>query len=141
MRVKHGIRYKQIVEDTLKSISSVNSTFTDKIESLISLASTARLQTNVDIGEIFNALMTGMHLGWSTQYTGTDLTKPDTKTYSKGLERIRLTMSYNTSGPAVNKLSQIVYEYSEDSGSNYSMLGIEQFTYNGSGLLQSSSFV
>ena len=141
LRVKHGIRYKQIVEDTLKSISSVNSTFTDKIESLISLASTARLQTNVDIGEIFNALMTGMHLGWSTQYTGTDLTKPDTKTYSKGLERIRLTMSYNTSGPAVNKLSQIVYEYSEDSGSNYSMLGIEQFTYNGSGLLQSSSFV
>jgi hypothetical protein len=108
---------------------------------LISLASTARLQTNVDIREVFNALMTGMHLGWSVQYLGSDLSKPSAKVYSKGSERIRLLISYNVGGPANGKVSQIVYEYSEDSGVNYSTLGIEQFTYNMLGLLQSSTFV
>lgn len=141
IRVKHGIRFKQIVEDTLKSISSVNSTYTDKIESLVELASNARLQTNVDIGEIFNALMTGMHLGWNTSYVGADLTKPDQKIFIKGEERIRLDMTYLTSGPATGKLDEIVYMYSSDNGVNYAQLGTEQFSYNGSGLLQGSSFL
>lgn len=80
---------------------------------------------------------TGLAKGWNEEYiegTGT-LARPQYKTYTKGSEIIREAMSYDGSG----NYTQIIFEYSNDGGSSYSIIGTKTFTYQG-GYLKSTTW-
>lgn len=66
---------------------------------------------------------------WARVQTGADETQPDTDVYSKGVQRIRLTYTWGTSGGANKNATKIVFEYSADSGSNYYPMLDEEGNY------------
>ena len=64
--------------------------------------------------------------GWAGQAQNSDgstppadATKPEQWLYSRGTERIRVSMTYGTSGGATDNVVSAVFEYSNDSGSTW----------------------
>ena len=76
--------------------------------------------------------------GWNWTIT-TPGAEPDVITYSKGTERVRATFTWSS-----GRVSNTVWEYSSDSGSNYDVMtgtsGQETITYDGSGYPSSGAW-
>lgn len=73
-----------------------------------------------------DAVIMGDMEGWNLSYSGGTADQPDYHIYSKGTERVRLHYTWNTDG----YITEIVYEYSSDSGSTYDTIGTETITYD-----------
>lgn len=68
-----------------------------------------------------DALIAGMP-GWQRAAAlgnGPDNWRPQYWIFSKGIERIRLTCTYGSSGGSAGRITQIVADYSSDNGSTY----------------------
>ena len=72
-------------------------------------------------------VMGGGFFGWAMAATGGTAEEPATLTYSKGTERVRVTLTW-TSG----KVTSAVYAYSANSGTSYDTIGTKTITYDGS---------
>lgn len=68
--------------------------------------------------------------------TGTD-EMPQYMYYTKGVEKIRLTFTWDVTNMRPNS---IVYAYTPDSGSNYYNIGTLTFTWAGSGYLSTTTW-
>jgi hypothetical protein len=77
---------------------------------------------------------------WDMLNSGANLAYPTTRTFTKGEEKMRLTYTYNNSGPSINKVNTVFYEYSSDSGATYNGLATETFAYDGNGYLVSTTW-
>lgn len=76
-------------------------------------------------------ILLGVVPGWSmTKPPGET---PATLTYTKGLERRRISLTWGTTGGEVGNVTQSVYEASYDGGSTYSLIGTRSFTYDANG--------
>ena len=73
-----------------------------------------------------DAIITGSLAGWDMSYDGGTADKPDYHIYSKGVERIRLHYTWNSD----DFVTQIVYEYSGDSGTSYETIGTLTINYD-----------
>jgi hypothetical protein len=140
LKVKHGMRFIDPVEDTLKAINSLNSIYTDRINQSIGLVSKSRVNLISDIRNLSRRLAAGMFNDWDMLNSGANLAYPTTRTFTKGEEKMRLTYTYNNSGPSINKVNTVFYEYSSDSGATYNGLATETFAYDGNGYLVSTTW-
>ena len=52
----------------------------------------------------------------------TDATKPDQWVYSRGIEQIKVEMTYGTSGGGEDNVISAIFRYSSDSGSTWSLM-------------------
>lgn len=138
IRVKHGLRFADIVEDTLRSLSTNNSSYTDKILLILDVVSNSRINVINDIRSLARKAAAGMFNDWNVVNAGSDMSKPTTRTLSKGTERMRLTFAYVGSGPAVGKVDNIIYDYSTNSGLSYNNLATETYSYDSNGYLVST---
>lgn len=71
--------------------------------------------------------------GWALAVSGGTAEQPATLTYSKGTERVRAVLTWGTTGGASGNVTQAVYAYSADSGTNYDTIGTKTITYDASG--------
>lgn len=72
-------------------------------------------------------VLSGLAVGWDEEYeigSGTN-EYPQYKTYTNGVEIIRVSFLYNPNG----SYSTLTYEYSGDSGATYTTLGTRNYTY------------
>jgi hypothetical protein len=82
-----------------------------------------------------DAVVMGMMTGWSyapTVGTGS-ASQPQYYVWSKGTERLRATPTWGTSGGADGNPTQIVWEYSSDSGSTWDAIETVSITYDAGG--------
>lgn len=79
-----------------------------------------------------DAVVAGAMAGWDYAPSGGTADEPATVTYSKSTERIRGSITWGSSGGADGNPTEIVWEYSSDSGSTWDAIGTESITYDAS---------
>lgn len=70
--------------------------------------------------------------GFDLAVSGGTASQPTQMLYSNGAERIRATLTWGTAGGEAGNVTVAVYDYSSDSGANYSTIGTKTVTYDGS---------
>ena len=79
------------------------------------------------------SLASGTLAGFAFAATGGTPEQPAVITHSRGVERLRETVTWGTAAGAAGNPESILYEYSEDSGSNWLTVGTITYTYDASG--------
>jgi len=86
---------------------------------------------------IRDMVLSGMAPGWGFATGGGTPDQPATVTYSKGVERLRLSFTWGVSGGSDGNVTQVIVDYSSNSGSLYSAMGTFVLTYNSDGSVNS----
>ncbi|MEM1189950.1 MAG: hypothetical protein AAGI72_15565 [Pseudomonadota bacterium] len=95
--------------------------------------------TRENLMALRDAVVMGLMKGWTYAPVGGTAAQPAQFLYSKGLERIRGTVTWGTSGGADGNVTQIVWAYSADSGSSYDTITTESVTYDADGFVTGCS--
>lgn len=66
--------------------------------------------------------------GWDLTSSGGS--EPATITHSKGTERLRLSLTWGTSGATAGMVTAVDYDYSADSGSTWTAIGSDAINYD-----------
>lgn len=78
-------------------------------------------------------VMDGHYYAWALTPSGGTAEQPAVIVYAKGVERVRATLTWGTTGGAAGNVATAVYEYSANSGTNYSSIGTKTMTYDAAG--------
>lgn len=70
-------------------------------------------------------VMGGGFFGWAMAATGGTPAEPQYLTYSKGTERVRVTLTWSS-----GNVTSALYAYSSNSGSSYDTIGTKTITYS-----------
>lgn len=79
------------------------------------------------------ALASGTLWGWFETPSGGTEEQPSVITYGLGVERIRATITWGSTGGATGNPTAILYEYSSDSGSTWATVGTMNLSWTASG--------
>lgn len=80
-----------------------------------------------------DAIAIGLMPGWDLTPSGGTAEQPAMLTYDKGLERIRLALTWGTTGGEAGSVTVIVAEYSGNSGTDWVSVGTQTITYDTAG--------
>lgn len=75
-----------------------------------------------------DAVVMGAMAGWNYTPSGGTAEEPATLTYSKGVERLRATLTWSG-----GNVTQALWSHSSDSGSTFDTIGTETITYDAGG--------
>src|SRR5690606_31496827 len=95
--------------------------------------------TRTNLLALRDAALAGSLPGWDLSVSGGTAERPTTWTYSKSTERLRLTITWGTSGGPNGKPQSVVSEYSSDSGSSYEAIGTSTLSYDSNGNFSGST--
>lgn len=79
-----------------------------------------------------DAVIMGAMAGWNMTPSGGTAEQPATLTYSKGVERIKATLTWGTTGGADGNVTQSVYSYSSNGGTSWDVIGTMTVSYDAS---------
>lgn len=96
--------------------------------------------TRENLMALRDAIVAGVLAGFNFSASGGTAAYPTTMLYSKGVERIRATVTWGSSGGALNNPQVVVYAYSANSGGLYDTIGTLTMTYDVDGNLTSSTW-
>lgn len=96
--------------------------------------------TRQNLMALRDACVAGVLAGWALTASGGTAEYPTQLLYSKGTERVRLTITWGSSGGALYNPQTIVYAYSADSGGLYDTIGTLTNTYDTNGYLTAASW-
>ena len=80
-----------------------------------------------------DAAISGALMGWQLDVSGGTPAQPAQWLYSKGTERVRLTITWGASGGPKGKPQAMVVDYSSDSGTTWLTIGTATITYDANG--------
>ncbi|MFA5633366.1 MAG: hypothetical protein WC997_17870 [Porticoccaceae bacterium] len=80
-----------------------------------------------------DAAISGALMGWQLAVSGGTPAQPAQWLYSKGNERVRLTITWGTSGGPKGKPQSMVVDYSSDNGTTWLAIGTATITYDAQG--------
>lgn len=89
-------------------------------------------QIKANFAAIRDMVVMGSLPGWNMSASGDTTDQPDVLLFTKGVERIRATLTWGTVGGADGNVQVAVYAYSGNSGSSYDTIGTETITYDAS---------
>jgi hypothetical protein len=89
-----------------------------------------------DITSLIRAAATTGLPGWAMAVATIGPGKPQTMTYSKETERVRLTLTWS----GADLVTQIVYAYSSNSGGSYTTYATQTISYDGSGYMTGTNW-
>lgn len=75
----------------------------------------------------------GHYYAWALTPSGGTAEQPAVVVYAKGVERVRATLTWGTTGGAAGNVTTAAYEYSANSGTDYSAIGTKSLTYDAAG--------
>ena len=87
-----------------------------------------------------DAVVAGNLVGWAMAATGGTPAEPTQILYSKGTERIRLTITWGTTGGEDGNPVTVVYAYDGDAGASYDTIGTWTGTYDVDGNLTAEAW-
>lgn len=79
----------------------------------------------------------GHYMHWDMTPSGGTAEKPAVMTYAKALERVKVSLTWGTTGGATDNVVSAVFEYSSNGGTGYSAVGTRTTNYDGSGNVSS----
>ena len=87
-------------------------------------------------------IIVGGMVGWNMTATevGGTAEQPELLTYAKSTERLKAVLTWGTSGGGDGNVTQAIYSYSSDSGSNYDVIGTFTPTYDADGNVTSTAW-
>lgn len=89
--------------------------------------------TRNNLAALRDATFFGADAGWTISQSDGTASEPTTVLYSKGTERIRLTLAWGTTGGAKNNITSAAIAYSSNSGGAYDTIETRTPTYDASG--------
>ena len=95
--------------------------------------------TRTNLLALRDAALAGSLPGWDLSVSGGTAERPTTWTYSKSTERLRLTITWGTTGGPNGKPQTVVSEYSSNSGTDYDAIGTSTLSYDSSGNFTASA--
>ena len=98
----------------------------------------ASVRTN--LAAIRDIAALGAAPGWNYSWSGGTAEKPTTMLWSKGVERLRATCTWGTTGGATDNLITAVFAYSSNSGGAYDTIGTQAVAYDASGNVTSTTW-
>ena len=96
--------------------------------------------TRQNLMALRDAIVGGALVDWDMAATGGTAAEPAEILYSKGTERIRLTITWGTTGGEDGNPTDVLYEYSSNSGGAYDSIGTWSGTYDANGNLTAESW-
>ncbi len=88
-----------------------------------------------------DSFVSGMGLpGWSYSHAGGTSDQPTTLLWSKGAERLRVQLTWGSSGGADGNVTLAALEYSADSGSTFQPVGAKTISYSSDGTVSTASW-
>lgn len=96
--------------------------------------------TRENLAAIRDIVTLGAAPGWTYSWSGGNAAKPDVMLWSKGVERLRATCTWGTTGGEAENLTQVVFEYSSNSGFSYDPIGTQVISYTAGGDVNSTSW-
>ena len=82
----------------------------------------------------------GHYLSWAFTRSGGTAEQPAEVVYSEGAQRVRVTLTWGTSGGGDGNVISAVYEYSDNSGVSYSPEGTKTISYDAAGNVVSTTW-
>ena len=89
--------------------------------------------TRTNLMALRDAAVCGNLVDWDMDASGGTVARPTRLTYSKGNERVRLNLTWGSSGNSEGAPTRIVVQYSSNSGSSYQTIGTKTITYTTGG--------
>ncbi len=89
--------------------------------------------TRDNLEALRDAVVAGIMPGWNLSASGGTVDEPAAWIYAKGSERVKLELTWGTTGGEDGNVTVMVMKYSSDSGSNYDTVGTATFTYDSNG--------
>lgn len=80
-----------------------------------------------------DAVVMGAMIDWDFSKSGGTAEEPAIILYTKGVERLRVSLTWGTSGGEDGNVKVALWEYSSNSGTNYDTVGTQTMTYDASG--------
>jgi hypothetical protein len=96
--------------------------------------------TRENLMALRDAIVAGALVDWDMAATGGTAEEPTQILYSKGTERVRLTVTWGTTGGEDGNPKTIVYAYDGDGGASYDTIGTWTGTYDASGNLTAETW-
>jgi len=96
--------------------------------------------TRENLMALRDAIVAGNLVDWTMAATGGTAEEPTEILYSKNTERVRLTITWGTSGGADGNPATVVYAYDGDGGASYDTIGTWTATYDSSGNLTAEAW-
>ena len=103
--------------------------------------------TRKNLRAIRDAAMMGTMPEWAMEPQNSDGStppsdpaQPEVLMYSRSTERLKLSITWGSSGGNDGNPTQIAYEYSADSGSTWESIGTETITYDSAGNVTGTSW-
>lgn len=86
------------------------------------------------------AILSGGFPGFNLAVSGGTASQPALLTYSKGVERVKATLTWGTAGGEAGNVVSSIYSYSANSGVAYDVIGTKTVTYDGLGNVLSTTW-
>ncbi len=78
--------------------------------------------------------------GWNFSKSGGTAEMPAIILYSKSTDRLRVSLTWGTTGGATDNVTVAVYEFSSNSGSSYDAIGTCTVTWDAAGLITATTW-
>lgn len=96
--------------------------------------------TRQNLMALRDAVVAGAMVDWNMAASGGTAAEPTQILYSKGTERVRLTITWGTTGGEDGNPVTVVYAYSANSGGAYDTIGTWSGTYDANGNLTAETW-
>lgn len=96
--------------------------------------------TRENLMALRDAVVAGALKGWNMAATGGTAAEPTQILYSKGNERVRLAITWGTTGGEDGNPKTVVYSYDGDAGASYDTIGTWTGTYDANGNLTAETW-
>lgn len=93
-----------------------------------------------NLSAIRDAIVMGSVAGWNFSKSGGTAEMPGIILYSKGTGRIRITLTWGTTGGATDNVTVAVYAYSSTGGASYDTIGTKTITWDAAGLITATTW-
>lgn len=78
--------------------------------------------------------------GWNFSKSGGTAEMPAIILYSKSTDRLRVSLTWGTSGGATDNVTVAVYAFSSNSGTTYDTIGTKTITWDAAGLITATTW-
>lgn len=93
-----------------------------------------------NLSAIRDGVVVGAIAGWNFSKSGGSAEMPAIVLYTKGTGRLRITLTWGTTGVATDNVTVAVYAYSSNSGSTYDTIGTKTITWDAAGLITATTW-
>lgn len=96
--------------------------------------------TRQNLQALRDMVIAGVTPGWAMAPSGGTASQPAVITYSNATERLRVSLTWGTTGGAAGNVTAAAYSYSADAGSTWDAIGARTIDYDAAGFVTGTTW-